>query len=303
MSTTYVQTGKLKTVIAVTNSGAHLGHGNWKSYPVSSVPKNTDYTQIFLGDNEGSSTICTDGYVVYVAADGSKFTLSWNCTMSGKNEISFSADPLVGPWEHGEVYATGGFNSSYYWEIAQKAGTFIDAPVFAEDILKAERCHKTSQAEVEKYIDGRKCIYLRDCFENGRMRTHEKIWCVISPLFLTPISKSVLLRELAEHAVGKMGTKSMGGLTDKLLSYNQGISEGKYSIAEATELRVGLQNVLTAEENADNNSLIGVASSLLTTDLEKGWREGVQSYLSTQDEEELIKRQNKLLDLVEAHLS
>jgi hypothetical protein len=302
MSTTYIQTGELKTVIALTNVDAHLGHGSWKDYPVACVPKAADYTQIFRGENEGSSTICTDGYVVYAAADGTKFNLTWNCTMSGKNEISFSMDPLSGPWAHGDVYATGRFNSSYYWEIIQKTNTFVDAPVFAEDIVKAEKCSLTSQEDVEKYIDGRKCVYLKDCFADKHMRPYEKIWCAINPLFLTPISKSVLLRELTESVVNETGSSAFGDLADKLLNYNLGMSDGRYSLSEASQLRAGLQKILEEENDLNIHTLMGVAGSLLTKDLDRGWREGVHAYLSTQDKKELIRRQDRVIALVEEHL-
>lgn len=303
MSTTYTQTGELKTIVALTCTENHLGHGNWKSFPIASVPASSkNYTQIFVGENEGSSTICTDGYVVYEAADGTKFKLSWNCTMSGKNDISMEIFNLSGPWQHGDIHYNGRFNSSYYWEIAQKPQTFVDAPVFAKDILTAEKCRRTSQAQIEKYIDGRKCIYLKDCFSQKDMQPYEKLWCAINPLFLTPVSKSILLRELAEQVLQETGSASLRNLSDKLFNYNQHMAEGKYALSKAADLRSKLTNMLKTENDPDNQTAIEICHCLLNSDLSKGWREGVYAYLGAKDEQNFGDRQNDVLKIVEKHL-
>ena len=199
MAKTYTQTGYLKTVVALRNTDAHLNHGNWLSYPISSVSVGTDNNQIFVGDNEGVSTICSDGYVVYTAADGTEFRLDYNCTMSGKNDISMTIQKLSGPWAHGSIIATDGFNSCYYWEIIQTSD-FVDAPVFPEDILKAEKCNSISNEKILKYIDGRHCVYLKDCLAVNSLPAFAKVWCIQNPLFLTPASKALVLRNVSQES-------------------------------------------------------------------------------------------------------
>jgi hypothetical protein len=302
MSTTYKQTGELKTPVALTNTGAHLNHGNWLTYPIGSVPVSTGYTQVFVGDNEGSSTICSDGYVTYQAADGTYFVLRYNCTMSGKNDISMDIQNLSGPWTHGSVSATGGFDSTYSWEIVQKA-TFVDAPVFAEALLAAPKCSLVPRSKIWEYIDGRSCIYLRDCFAVEELPLRAKLWCAVNALFLTPMSKSVLLRDLAQLAVGELSAETRASLTefDKFMAVNERLSKGDLLKTESDSLGIVLDGICGKSEtdgNLRDRELIGIVRSLLNQDLCKGWKNAVSSYISYATGDELGKRQNSLIGLI-----
>lgn len=302
MSTTYKQIGELKTPIALTNTGAHLNHGNWLTYPIGSVPVSSGYTQIFVGDNEGSSTICSDGYVTYQAADGTYFVLRYNCTMSGKNDISIDIQNLSGPWTHGSVSASSGFDSTYSWEILQKA-TFVDAPVFPEALMDAPKCNLVPRNKIWEYINGRSCIYLRDCFAIEDLQPRAKLWCAASPLFLTPASKSVLLRDLAQHAMNEMSSRSRASFTefDKFMSVNEQLSKGDLLKSEAERLGGVLDGICGKEEMSNNlrdRELLCVMRSLLNNDLCKGWKNAVSTYISYAVDDELADRQNSLINLI-----
>lgn len=186
---TFYQTGKLTTAVRLRYSGSYYEHRDWKEnhFPQNIVETGGEIEifQARLDRNFKSS----NGYVTYLANDGTKFILKFyiNSINTYLVQNSMEIENLSGPWAAGSITHTTGAEAKFCWQIIQ-TDSFADVPVLAEDILTAEKCDLLTREQIWEYLAMRDKITLSDCFAEKNLPAHAKIWCAVNPLFLTPSS-------------------------------------------------------------------------------------------------------------------
>lgn len=304
MSGKFRVTAKLKTVVAVRYTDQGLTHGKWQTDPGGTAGVGT--SQIFVATNRDSSSVGPKGWVSYIAADGTTFTFSFSDPGHEQNSCSSSMDHVSGPWS---LPVPDYPRTSKKWTVTYQISStaeFFDAPVFPEDLLEAEKCAEYDRARVSAWIGDRSCVRLRDVLEHGAVPIAGKIWCATHTLFLTPSSKGVLTRDLAEVAIRELGES--GGVSRKLLDEalqaNRDVAAGLIGPAPLADLRRRLRECADTlhDRSPRNAALVDVISALAEPDPDTGWRHAVFSYLADAEGEQWAEYANRVLRVVESRL-
>lgn len=306
---TFYQTGKLHTAVKLRCIGSYYEHGDWEKdyFPKSVVDPSGQHVDFFrarLDRNFNNS----NGYVTYQANDGTKFNLKFyiNSINTYLVRNSMEIENLSGPWAAGDISHSSGAQADFWWEINQMS-SFADVPVLAEDILMADKCDLLTREQIWKYLAMRDRVTLADCFAEKNLPAHAKIWCAVHPLFLTPKSKAVLCRNLAEEALSELTAINGGPALDseEFLSINQRLAFGDRRQADLDRCRKIIHDTCekaAKNENAREFELTNVLYGLLDDNLANGWLRAVSSYIGFAQDSELSKREQVVIKLVERKL-
>lgn len=311
MSIDHIITGKLNSVVALTYVDCGLSHGKWKTQPSGVVAAST-LTQIFEGWNRGSTVQPACGWCRFIAADGTKFTFHFEDNISDDNYCWTTMEDVSGPYkvktpDYPKTSKT--FTVTYY--IESRTSSFFDAPVFSSDILTADKCDLYADEKLQEFIGQRDCIYLRDVFAISEMHPDAKIWCATSPLFLTPLSKSILTRDLVLAIEKEVSTEmnSFLPILEKMTAFNENLSneniqeniQGSYS----QELKQAVEQKYIEAKSKNlirDCELIDATFSLLNSDLSEGWSAAVSSYLGRAENLSLARRRKTIVNIIEGRL-
>jgi hypothetical protein len=307
MAVDYFQSGQIKTVVTVNLTGQRLNTsgGSWDVRPSAVVWSNASYVQAFKTVNVGSSICGPEGMVQYEAADGSVFTMEFDCPVSSKNVCNGTVSG-GSPYKIESDVPRTGADIEYKWNISQKSYLdFVDAPIFSVDLIRSEKCDLVPTERVLKFIDNRTCLYLKDVFAIDELPAQAKIWCAVHDLFLTPQSKAILLRDLAQKAAGEFTSnfRNFSGVFDDALSYNLKVSAGTLSDIERERLRGALNACDTAADGVHRDTeLLTVKEALLNHNLSEGWKTAVNAYISVERKEGAKERRDAVITLIKERL-
>lgn len=311
MAIDYIQKGKIKTVISLVLRGYNLddSYGSFKTIPADSISKNSDFVMFFETINDASNLCGPKGHVVYRDAGEREFTMRFDCPTSDNNVCT--AEMTAGDSSYtitGEVPKSG-HDIDYKWTIKQaKFNEFIDAPIFSKDLLNAPQCGLISKEKMLKYIDGRSCLYLKNVFEVRYLPTEAIIWCSVHDLFLTPQSKAILTRDLAQKAMRELSPSVRNRiiLFDHLLTYHENISKGDIISSERERL---LEKYSKSSEAVNSGQvcerdfeLLDVIKTLMEDNLEDGWRTAVNTYVRRDKKDGVEERRKAVIELIEDRL-
>jgi hypothetical protein len=294
MSQKHEVTGKLSTVVAVKYTNGDTTQGKWIDRPVSSAP--IGVSQLFVAGNRDGNVAAAFGWASYISADGTVFTFNFEDPQYDDNNCWSSMNPVNGPYQLPiPQFPTSGKTWIVTYFIAQSSQQpFFDAPVFPEDVLNASKCNLFPEKKVLKLIGDRKCLYLKDAFEEADLDPIYKIWCATHKLFLTPTSKALLSRDLAQLAIRELSPESVRftNLINDALQANRDFAQGKIGTASLDCLR----EVLRETENGlklvsiDDARIFGLISELVNSDQHAGWSNAVSVYLQNANKVTVKKR-------------
>lgn len=304
MSGKFEVTAELDTVVSVRYSGQELSHGKWKTDPggIAAVGK----SQLCIATNRSGASAGPAGWVGYLAADGTQFTFKFDDPSSQSNSCSSSMQDTAGPWYLPTPdYPTSGKVWTVTYKIAQSSA-FFDAPVFPSDVLDASKCEAFDRERVEKWIGPRTCVRLADALGQVALPPVAKLWCATHELFLTPASKALLTRDLAQHAASSLSSPRgfRADLLDQALQANHDAVEGRVGAAQLGDLRRRLreQTHALAPVGPRDAELTDTICALTDPDPARGWSHAVSSFLGDAQGEPWTQRATTILDLVEARL-
>lgn len=123
MAINYYQNGRLKTAVAVNLVDCAITDdwGSWSIQPSETVKVNTQLERIFQTVNRQSYMCGPEGRVRYEAADGSVFTICFDCPTSAPNKCNVSVGE-GSPWKiTGHVPSSGIDDINYDCTITQKS--------------------------------------------------------------------------------------------------------------------------------------------------------------------------------------
>lgn len=300
----YVVTGNLDTIVAVTYTDSGLDYGKWKSQPGGTASVGT--SQLFQAENRDGSTLPSEGWVSYTAADGTLFTFKWDDPVSKDNQCSSAMSNVQGNYSLPVPdYPTSGKTWTVTYKIAQGTTAFWDAPVFPDHIVEAAKCDEYDEAKVRGLIRDRRCVYLRHAFEED-MPPSAKLWCATHDVFLTPPSKALLSRDLAQFAVRGLSKADMlpSALLDAALQANYDFQNGAIGTAALSDLRRRLsERAVAARSVSDRDAeLVGLVSALADRNAASGWANAVSAYLGNTKTAERDKRIDDVVKIVAARL-
>lgn len=144
--------------------------GFWSSAPVEKVGPSDSKTPFFQTDMLGPR-----GHVKYESADGALSTMSFDCPTSRASVCSGKMSPGT-PYTIEAYVPSSGYSIDYEWSIRRKSFSFFDAPVFAEDLLAAEKCDLVTDERIVQAIDSRGA-YLRVTFAVADLPDEAKLSC------------------------------------------------------------------------------------------------------------------------------
>lgn len=299
---TFYQTGKLSTPTKLRCIGSGYGNGDWVDRPKPLLDQG--FEDAFFKSRLERSFNESNGYVTYMANDGTEFELTFYINSINiylvKNAMNITN--LSGPWAAGIIEHTTGADTTFTWNIVQTS-SFYDAPVRAEDILTADKCDLVPRDMIWEYLAGRSKVNLADVLEAENLHPHAKLWCAVHPLFLTSVSKATLTRELAKMTMSELLATSNDGLKhgDDMLALNERMANGIPVYYETNAFRKELDDrclVAAQCKDARQFELSSTLYGLLDNDLTSGWRKAVSCYIGFATEDELTKRQNTILELI-----
>lgn len=303
----HIITGKLSTVVSLTYTDCHLDHGKWKTQPSGVISQGTDQ-QLFVGQNRDASVQPACGWCKYTANDGSVFTFHFEDNKSDDNYCWTTIENLSGPWSVDTPdYPKGGKTFTVTYKILQKANTFADVPVSPEEILNASKCDSYSIQQIKEFMKGYNQIHLKDVFEKTDLPVNAKMWCATNPIFLSPGSKSILLSDLAALIETELSkdVQNVLPILEKAVIHNGKIATNMHSNADAGDIRSQLEEQYTAAQNSNfvrDGELIDTLCQYLNQDISEGWKAAVSCYFGRAEGEELEKRRQNIIHLIEKRL-
>ncbi len=308
----YKVTIKLNTVVAVRTTSSNLSHGKWATQPSGIAPIGDNV--IGVAQNHEGSTIPPAGNINYVAADGTEFTFSFEDNVSEANYCSSAMTNVSGPWLlPNPSYPTSGKTWTVDFVISQTSGIsrreaealsdiFYDAPVFPEDLIEAMKCFSFPEEKVEKLIGDKKCVYLKDVFDSEEMKPVNRIWCATHPLFLNPVSKGILTRNLVQMARQELSDDkgNSNSIIDDALQTHTNFSNGTIGTQQMDAMHQLLEEKIDSSKsiNKRDAELYDIVKSLTNMDSHHGWVNAVHSYLHDAENNTLLKRQGNITKLI-----
>lgn len=297
MAIDYFQTGNMNTVTKLNLTGTKLSTtgGSWKSKPVDTVQGDGQRHDIFKCVNEASNISGPEGTVTYESADGSVFTLHFDCPWNHSNVCDATVSEHS-PFKISAGVPAHGADITYSWTITQKDfKQLLDLPVSSVDFIAAPKCDLVPFRKILEYIDGRETICLKDVFAVEELPNKAKIWCATHSLFLTSQSKAILTRELAKRVANKInGVHRIDGLVEEALAYNEKLSQGDICRGQGDELTARMQSLivpaLSAEPMKQENVLLCVIQALVIEDLSAGFKAAVAAYVNNANQNGLEDR-------------
>lgn len=303
MAIDYVQYGSMETVVTINLKSAELldGNGSWKSYPVEKVNVNASAETIFACINKGSLMCGPKGKVQYETADGSVFTINFDCPTSSPNVCNVEVSE-ASPWKIKGTVPKSGINNIYYsCIITQKDyNAVIDVPVSSVDIINEPKCNLVPVETILKCINGREYLKLKDIFAIDELPLEAKLWCAKSNLFLTPQSKSSLLRSYAKELFSQqlIDDEKSKLLLSEVINFNIDLSQGEISEKKKDLLKDNLNACNDIAYERNNVKLIDIMHILLETDLSYAWSWLVSIHTERQNKTEFKMRQENLVSFI-----
>ena len=304
MATNYYQNGRLQTAVTVNlvDSAITDDWGSWSIHPSETVKANTQLERIFQTVNRQSYMCGPEGRVRYEAADGSVFTICFDCPTSAPNKCNVSVGE-GSPWKiTGHVPSSGIDDINYDCTITQKHyQEIIDVPVFVKDIIDAPKCGLVSEEEILGLASGRDRVRLRDVFIIESLPLEAKLWCARSPLFLTAQGKAALSRAFVQEIMGEQRENPAAGgpLLEAALLCNDRMAQGEYSASKIESLHADFTKELAGSGRSRGNELLCMVQSLLNPDFQAGWTSIVNLYVKRNMTEGLRERQQKVIDFIQ----
>ena len=172
-------------------------------------------------------------------------------------------------------------------------------------MLAAAKCADYDDARVKCWIDGRDCVRMADVMVLDDLPALGKLWCATHRLFLTPSSKALLTRDLAQVAARELGD---GGLSDRLLDEalqaNADAAAGRASPERLAgcRARLGERAAHVRPTNERHAELLDAVASLAHRDPARGWANAASSYCGAAVDEDWTARAEAVLRLVEQRL-
>jgi hypothetical protein len=303
MSQKHEVTGLLSTVVAVTYTNCQVSQGKWLTKPGGSAPVGS--SQLFVAGNRDSNAAAAFGWASYISADGTVFTFNFEDPQNDDNNCWSSMNPVNGPYQlPPPQYPNSGKTWTVTYSIAQSSKQpFFDAPVFPEHLLNASKCDLFPEKKILKLIGDKKCLYLKDAFEENELDPVYKIWCATHKLFLTPSSKALLSRDLVQLAIRELSPESgrFNNLINDVLQANRDFAQGTVGITSLERLK----DVLTETENAlkpasiNDARIFCLVGELANTDQHAGWSNAVSVYLQSPNKVTMNKRIEAVRELIE----
>lgn len=304
MSSDYVVTGNLSTVVALKYTGGDLAFGKWKSQPNGHWPVGT--TQFFAAENRDGNQAPPEGWVEGLAADGTRFKFTFDDPVSRENYCSSSMSHVNGKFIlPTPSYPKSGKTWTVTYYIKFGAAEFADPPVFPEDVVQAPKCDLFPDARVKALLGTRTSVYLKDALEMSELHPADKLWCATSALFLTPSAKALLTRDLAQAAVQELSAaaRQSVGTIDPALQLNRDFAAGHAGWSALSAMRAALEEKRHASlGNARDAELLDAIVALADPDPQAAWSGAASSYLGDAKDDALAERTGNLLRLVTARL-
>ena len=307
MATKYYQNGRLQTAVAVSLVKSEIkdSWGSWSISPSETVKANTRLDRIFQTVNRQSYMCGPKGQVCYEAADGSLFTIDFDCPTSAPNICNVSVGQ-ASPWKIvGSVPPDGIDDINYDCTITQKKyDEIIDVPVLVKDIIDAPKCDMLSAEEILGLASERDRVRLQDVFMIGSLPAEAKLWCARSPLFLTAQGKAALSRSFVQKIIGEQHEKATArsSLLEAALIWNDNMAQGEYSASKIESLHADFAKELAGNSKSRGNELLCMVQSLLNPDFQAGWTSVVNLYVKRNMTEGLRERQQKVIDFIQRNL-
>ncbi len=303
MAIDYKQYGRMKTSVVINLASAKLldSYGSWETYPSEKVEVNSDSVTIFSCVNKGSLMCGPKGEVVYEAADGSRFTIAFDCPTSSPNVCNVSVSD-ASPWQIKGTVPPSGIDGIYYsCTITQKDyNAVIDVPVSSVAIINEPKCNLVSMVNILKHINDREYVKLKDVFAVDELPLEAKLWCAKSNLFLTPQSKSSLLRSYAKELFEELlvDDEKSKMLLDEAINFNIDLSQGEISEKKKELLQDKLNSCNDIAYESNNVKLLDIIHILLEIDLSYAWSRLVSMHTERSNKTEFKKRQENLISFI-----
>jgi len=299
----YTVTADIDTAVALTYSDSGLSHGKWKTQPGGTVATGTH--QIFQAENRSGSTVPPEGWAKYVAADGTEFTFKFKDPVSEQNQCSSSMTNIHGPWTlPTPSYPTGGKTWTVTYYISSSA-TFYDAPVMAEHIVGAHKCEDYSEARVRGFLGEHMAVKLAQVL-GANIPPQAKLWCATHPMFLTPSSKALLTRDLAQFAAHRLsdGSAFSASVLDQALMASHDHQQGLLGAAALLSVRRVIEERATTIRNANprDAELVGLFAALAENNAVNGWTHAVSTYIGDAEGSLEDERADDVLKIIAARL-
>jgi len=299
---TYVVTAELNTVVALKYSGSGLDWGKWIVQPSGQVAVGT--SEIFQACNRDGSTANPHGWVTYLADDGTEFRFEFADPLWWQNTCTSSMTNVHGPYylPKPEYPASGDT-----WTVTYYISTmtdFCDLPVDSEHVIRAWKCSEYGEDRVRGMFGEHKVVHLSGVL-NADIPAEAKLWCVMSPLFLTPVSKAILIRDLAQFAVADLTRVDAisPSLLDSALLANHEFQQGSIGVNRLQSLRRLLEErAQSVSADQRDMQIVGLVATLTEKDPVNGWIHAVSSYLSGAEGAEMTRRIAEVLRIVQARL-
>lgn len=300
----YLVTAKLTSVVGLRVIDYKHDWGKWQTQPGGSVPANTE-TEIFQATNRDGSRAGISGYVTFLAADGTQFTVTYDDPHSKSNDCRISMSNPQGNYVLPvPSYPTSGKKWTVIYRI-ESGAALMDTAVFTDDILAAAKCEDFDDKIVKRWIGKAECARLADVMDNDAIPAEGKLWCATHDLFLTPASKSILAQDLIRRAADELpACPHKRAAVDKALELGHGVREGSLAEAErarhAARLAVDVAGLRGANERAAEvfDAIVMAAGGHMAA----AWANVVGAYLGEADGYEESERQQAVIEVISARL-
>lgn len=265
-------TGKLLSAVSVRYLSQKMDQGRYTTAPAGSVPANTD-TQIFVAEPLAGALPGAIGENTWMAADGTIFRFTFNNSRND-NEASSNMSDVGGAWVLPKPdYPSTGWDWTVTYKIDHEA-SFYDAPVFADDILKEDRCDTFGDDVLKRWIGDHTAVTLGAVLAAEPVPLEARLWCAAHRLFLTARSKHLLMADLARSAL--VAGPALAELATAAAALHEEAAGGEDRASSWAAYRQKTQALVQAEAK---NPAFGALSALAGSDPDSAWSNAVHALI------------------------
>jgi hypothetical protein len=259
MAENYKDKGRIVTSTGLTLTDQNLRYGKFEpGFPTTSIPINTDGVDAFKAQGRKGEAEGCGGDVVYIAGDGTKFKMTFDCPYSADNACSIVAfEGSPGLYSFVATCPTTGHDIVTTYTIAPKPAALNS--ISAEELLAMPKCRDYGVERVAGLIRGRARVTLLDML-NEDFDSGAKLWCIVDVGLLDDKTAHRLACEFAEHALPAFESKFPGESRPRaLLETLRGWGEGDVAENEVRRLHEPLRAERTGGKFTKTHGPAGAA--------------------------------------------